>query len=85
MPAVAQKPELAEDEIRRWVRENYSIDGSRPLDLIAIDHLPSLLPAESSDDFSSQLLPSLLEIQDDQTRVWRRAHDLFIDKSKILQ
>ena len=27
MPAVAQKPELTEDEIRRWVWENYSIDG----------------------------------------------------------
>lgn len=58
------------------------IDGTRPLDLIAIDHLPSLLPAESSEDFSSQLLPSLLDIEDDTTGVWRRAHDLFIEKSK---
>jgi len=61
------------------------IDGARPLDLIAIDHLPSLLPAESSDDFSSQLLPSLLDIEDDTTGVWGRAHDLFIDKSNSIQ
>jgi saccharopine dehydrogenase (NAD+, L-lysine-forming) len=61
------------------------IDGHSPLDLIAIDHLPSLLPAESSDDFSSQLLPSLLDIQDDTQGVWRRAHDLFITKSKSIK
>ena len=61
------------------------IDGSRPLDLIAIDHLPSLLPAESSDDFSSQLLPSLLDIGDDTTGVWRRARELFLEKSSLLQ
>jgi hypothetical protein len=61
------------------------IEDSRPLDVIAIDHLPSLLPAESSDDFSSQLLPSLLDIQDDTTGVWRRAHDLFIEHVNLLQ
>jgi Ser/Thr protein kinase RdoA (MazF antagonist) len=27
MPAVAQKTDLAHDEIRQWMRENYSIDG----------------------------------------------------------
>lgn len=61
------------------------IEGSSPLDLIAIDHLPSLLPAESSDDFSSQLLPALLDIQNDTQGVWRRAHDLFIEKSNSLK
>lgn len=60
------------------------IDGQPGLDLIAIDHLPSLLPAESSHDFSSQLLPSLLEIQDDPNRVWRRARQFFDDKTKTL-
>ena len=60
------------------------IEGARPLDLIAIDHLPSLLPAESSDDFSSQLLPSLRDLQEDTTGVWRRAHAIFNDKSSSL-
>jgi len=35
------------------------------LDLIAIDHLPSLLPRESSEDFCAQLLPALLELHGD--------------------
>lgn len=61
------------------------IDGSPPLDLIAIDHLPSLLPAESSEDFSSQLRPSLLDIEDDKTGVWRRAHDRFIETTSLLK
>ncbi len=61
------------------------IDGDKPLDLIAIDHLPSLLPAESSDDFSSQLLPSLLDIENDTEGVWRRAHDLFTQKSNSIK
>ena len=60
------------------------VNGSPALDLIAIDHLPSLLPAESSDDFSSQLVPSLLELEGDPRRVWRRAHDLFLEKSESL-
>ena len=32
-----------------------------PLDLIAIDNLPSLLPREASEDFSAQLLPTLAQ------------------------
>jgi saccharopine dehydrogenase (NAD+, L-lysine-forming) len=61
------------------------MEGSPALDLIAIDHLPSLLPAESSDDFSSQLLPSLLDIENDTAGVWRRAHDLFTTKSNSIK
>lgn len=53
-------------------------DAIRPLDLIAIDHLPSLLPAESSEDFSSQLLPYLLDIKSDQEEVWSRANTKFM-------
>ena len=61
------------------------IDGEAPLDLIAIDHLPSLLPAESSDDFSSQLLPSLLDIEDDTDGMWGRASDLFTQKTNSIK
>lgn len=35
---------------------------SNEIDLTAIDHLPSLLPRESSEDFSSQLLPFIIDI-----------------------
>ena len=49
------------------------------LDLIAIDHLPSMLPKESSEDFSAQLLGALLELPDGRT--WQRALELFEDKN----
>ena len=45
-------------------------EGDPPLDLIAIDHLPSLLPKESSDDFSSQLLPYLPRLNAPDEGVW---------------
>lgn len=52
--------------------------GQSPaLDLVAIDHLPSLLPAESSEDFSTQLLSSLLELDRIDQGVWQRAKAVF--------
>lgn len=47
-------------------------DGA-PLAVMAIDHLPSLLPIESSEDFSAQLLPSLMTLGRPETGVWARA------------
>ncbi|MGH3822872.1 MAG: saccharopine dehydrogenase [Pseudonocardiaceae bacterium] len=41
----------------RWLRE-----GPPPLDIIAIDNLPSLLPRESSVAFSTDLLPHLKSV-----------------------
>ncbi|KAJ1301451.1 hypothetical protein OPQ81_008709 [Rhizoctonia solani] len=35
--------------------------GNPPMTVISIDHLPTLLPREASEQFSSDLLPSLLE------------------------
>ncbi len=54
------------------------------LDLIAIDHLPSLLPRESTEDFSRQLLPVLLQLADPDTGPWRRAQMLFRDKCALV-
>ncbi|HIG26434.1 MAG TPA: saccharopine dehydrogenase [Verrucomicrobiales bacterium] len=48
-----------------------------PLDLIAIDHLPSLLPRESSEDFSRQLLPHLLQLDKMESGVWQQARNMF--------
>lgn len=45
--------------------------GPPPLDIIAIDNLPSLLPRESSDDFSATLTPLLLELEE-FTAPWQR-------------
>ena len=53
------------------------VAGENPLDLIAIDHLPSLLPKESSEDFSDQLLPHLLNLSDTRNEVWSGARRKF--------
>ncbi|KAI5358579.1 putative alanine dehydrogenase/pyridine nucleotide transhydrogenase, NAD(H)-binding protein [Septoria linicola] len=56
-----------------------------PLSVISIDHLPSLLPREASEAFSSALLPSLLELKDWQNaRVWKQANKLFLDMCATL-
>ncbi|MGH1412077.1 MAG: saccharopine dehydrogenase [Pelagimonas sp.] len=48
-----------------------------PLDVMAIDNLPSLLPLESSQDFAEQLLPHLETLDDLDSGVWGRAFDTF--------
>ena len=60
------------------------INGDNPLNLIAIDHLPSLLPKESSEDYGQQLLGHLLTLADTSQDVWPNALTLFQQKlSKI--
>lgn len=52
-----------------------------PIQVISIDHLPSLLPRESSEAFSEALLPSLLSLNDRKnSRVWQQAEELFTTK-----
>lgn len=49
-----------------------------PLEVISIDHLPTLLPRESSEAFSEALIPSLLALKDvDNAPVWVRAKKLY--------
>ncbi|OIQ27310.1 MAG: saccharopine dehydrogenase [Alphaproteobacteria bacterium MedPE-SWcel] len=47
------------------------------LDVMAIDNLPSMLPAESSEDYADQLLASLLTLTDLNAGVWARAKAVF--------
>jgi saccharopine dehydrogenase (NAD+, L-lysine forming) len=54
-------------------------DGPPPLDVTAIDNLPSLLPAESSADFAEQLLPHLVALDRIGAGVWGRARAVFDD------
>ena len=55
--------------------------GNPPLSVVSIDHLPTLLPREASEQFSANLLPSLLELPNRQTaRVWVEAENLFRQK-----
>jgi len=51
------------------------------LRIISIDHLPTLVARESSDEFSSLLLPSLLTLDKrDTDGVWKRAEKVFNEK-----
>ncbi|KAI9872875.1 MAG: Saccharopine dehydrogenase, partial [Pleopsidium flavum] len=57
------------------------VSSDPPLSVISIDHLPSLLPKEASEAFSSALLPSLLQLRDRKSaRVWQQAEELFHKK-----
>jgi len=52
-----------------------------PMSVISIDHLPTLLPREASEQFSQDLLPSLLEFPQRETvPVWANAKKLFEEK-----
>lgn len=57
------------------------IQGDKPLDMIAIDHLPSLLPKESSEDYGQQLVKHLLTLNDQSQGVWPKALSLFNEKT----
>jgi len=51
------------------------------MSMISIDHLPTLLPREASEQFSGDLLPSLLEFPNRSTaRVWTDAERLYREK-----
>jgi saccharopine dehydrogenase (NAD+, L-lysine forming) len=46
--------------------------------VISIDHLPTLLPREASEQFSNDLLPTLMEYPARETaKVWLEAEELF--------
>ena len=60
-------------------------EGSKPLSVISIDHLPTMLPRESSEAFSSALLESLLSLKNrENARVWTDAEKLFREKVATL-
>ncbi|MBU2981627.1 saccharopine dehydrogenase [Lentibacter algarum] len=60
-------------EATTWDAPVVRVHDSPPLDVMAIDNLPSMLPVESSQDFAAQLLPSLLTLQSLTSGVWARA------------
>jgi saccharopine dehydrogenase (NAD+, L-lysine forming) len=61
------------------------VNGEPRLNIISIDHLPSLLPREASEAFSKDLLPSLLQLKEWRiTPVWQRAEKLFQEKVATL-
>ena len=61
------------DRATDWDAPALRVADHPPLDVTAIDNLPSLLPVESSEDYAAQLLPSLLTLPDLAGGVWGRA------------
>ncbi|MBV0913735.1 saccharopine dehydrogenase [Anianabacter salinae] len=65
------------DRVTDWDAPALRVHDAPPLDVTAIDNLPSLLPAESSADFAAQLLPHLKTLHRLDQGVWGRASDTF--------
>ena len=60
-----------------------TIDEKDLLQITAIDHLPSLLPRESSEDFCEQLLPHLIDFLDNkiENSPWENSLTWFYSKT----
>ncbi|MBN2630474.1 MAG: saccharopine dehydrogenase [Rhodobacteraceae bacterium] len=65
------------DRATDWGAPARRVADTPPLDVMAIDNLPSLLPVESSEDYAAQLLPSLLALTALDAGVWGRARAEF--------
>jgi saccharopine dehydrogenase (NAD+, L-lysine-forming) len=56
---------------------------SEGVSVIAIDNLPSALPKESSEDFSDQLIPHLINLcKDRDSYTWKNAKEIFEENKK---
>jgi saccharopine dehydrogenase (NAD+, L-lysine-forming) len=65
------------DRATSWDDPVQRMADAPPLDVMAIDNLPSLLPLESSEDFAAQLLPLLHRLRTPDDPVWSRAEATF--------
>jgi saccharopine dehydrogenase (NAD+, L-lysine-forming) len=61
------------DRTTTWDEPALRVAEHPALDVTAIDNLPSLIPVESSEDYATQLLPTLLTLTDLSSGVWTRA------------
>lgn len=65
------------DRATTWDAPALRVHDAPPLDVMAIDNLPSMLPVESSEDYADQLLPTLLTLGTLESGVWARAEATF--------
>jgi len=70
------------DRTTTWDQPALRVHEAPPLDVTAIDNLPSMLPVESSQDYAEQLLPSLLALDNLSGGVWGRAKAIFDEHSR---
>ena len=60
-------------------------EGVKPLNIIAIDHLPSLLPREASMAHSSKLVQQIANLKEmEESEVWMSALETFKEKTKLV-
>jgi len=76
-PGSAYNPVPVYDHATDWAHPVVRVHDAPPLDVMAIDNLPSLLPVESSRDFAAQLLPHLQGLDRPDQGVWARAEGEF--------
>jgi saccharopine dehydrogenase (NAD+, L-lysine-forming) len=65
------------DDVTGWAEPVVRVAEAPPLDVMAIDNLPSLLPRESALDYAAQLLPVLENLDRIETGPWGRAGATF--------
>ena len=78
-PGSMNNPVPLYNDVTTWSAPVTRVSENPILEVMAIDNLPSLLPLESSIDFASQLLPSLMNIDRINESVWLRAHQTYLD------
>ena len=65
------------DRTTTWDAPIIRVHDNPPLDVMAIDNLPSLLPRESSEDYAGQLFAHLATLDQIDHDVWGRAKATF--------
>lgn len=82
-PGAEFSPIRVYDQVTDWNRPVLRVHAQPPLDVMAIDNLPALMPMESSHDFAAQMLPLLLQLptlapeNGDPVNAWTRAEAVF--------
>ncbi|MCG6901745.1 MAG: saccharopine dehydrogenase [Rhodobacter sp.] len=76
-PTSAFSPIKVYDRVTTWDQPALRVHTDPPLDVTAIDNLPSLLPLESSQDYAAQLLPTLQSLDAMDRGVWARTRAEF--------
>jgi len=81
-PGSEYNPVPVYDRATDWADPVIRVHDDPPLDVMAIDNLPSLLPRESSEDFAAQLLPHLMSLDALDAGVWGRAAAAFEEHAR---
>ena len=76
-PTSAFNPVRVYDRTTTWDAPVLRVAEHPPLDVMAIDNLPSMLPRESSLDYAAQLLPVLRTLDAIETGPWGRAAEIY--------